>query len=191
VADRHRLLVVTGSRVFDCDAIPRSWARHQLVQAFARVRPDLVAHGGAAGWDRYTDELALWLGVPRAVFDLSGPVRVLRDGHAVALPVAQDGARLPHMLLPGGGGRLLKDAARYRYSGPLPRNEALMRWAADRAAEGHDVEVVGAIAPWSSSGGTRRALDHAAAFDLRITVVDVPTSAWPAEDPAIEGQHEA
>jgi len=66
-----------------------------------------------------------------------------------------------------------------------------MRWAADRAAEGHDVEVVGAIAPWSSSGGTRRALDHAVAFDLRVTVVDVPTSAWPAEDPAHEGQHGA
>lgn len=191
MADPQRILIVTGSRVWDCDAIPRAWARAALVQAFARVRPDLVAHGGAPGWGTYADELALWLGVPRAVFSITGPVRVLQQGHAVALPVAQDGARLPHLLVPGGGGRMLKDAARYRYSGPLPRNEAMMRWAADRAAEGHVVDVVSARAPWSPSGGTAMATRCARDFDLRVTEIEVQRSARPAEDPAHEGQHGA
>lgn len=161
------IIVLTGSRAWDTDAKSRSWARGALVQTFALHGPDLVAHGAAPGWDHEGDSLAQWVGVPRAVFALS--------------------RQIPFLHLPGGTARPLADADRYRYDGPLPRNAALMRWAADRAADGHRVVVVGCIAPWSVTRGTRHAIEQAKALDLNVVEIEAPESSFPDDRDEWEG----
>ncbi len=164
MTDRQRILVVTGSRAFEADDRSRAWARRAMLGAFHLVGPSIVVHGGAPGWDLYAEHLATWLGLPRVAFELGQ-----RGLDAV-----------PWVLPPGGARRKVKNAERYRYNGPLPRNEAMMRWAADQLATGHHVDVVAARAPWSSTGGTLHAVKHARAFELPTQELEVPSEAWPA-----------
>jgi len=164
VSDRQRILVVTGSRAFEADDRSRAWARRAMLGAFHLVGPSIVVHGGAPGWDLYAEHLATWLGLPRIVFAL-GPRQLIAE---------------PRIHLPGGAFRAVKDGKRYGYSAPLPRNEAMMRWAADQLATGHHVDVVAARAPWSSTGGTLDAVKHARAFELPTRELEVPSEAWPA-----------
>jgi len=171
VADALRVLVVTGSRAFDVDANARAWARWAIAHKFSAFCPDVIAHGAARGVDTYADELAAWLGIPRAVFGLSKSTA--------------------HLRLPSGMSRPIKNDLRYKFSDPLSRNDALVRWAADQSAEGHVVEVLGLRAPWATTRGTKYTLDRALELDLRIDTPTVTARAWPAEDPAHEGQHGA
>lgn len=165
--DPKSIVVLTGSRAWAVDAKCRAWARGALVQTFALHTPDLVAHGAAPGWDHEGDTLARWLSIPRALFALNRPG--------------------PFLHLPTGSSRPLVDADRYRYSGPLPRNATMARWAADRAAEGHRVVVVGCIAPWSVTGGTRHAIEHARALDLNVVEIEAPADAFPDDSNEWEG----
>lgn len=159
------ILILTGSRAWAVDARSRTWARRALARAFVELSPDVVAHGGARGWDTEGDQLAAWLSIARAVFPL--------------------GEARPY-LIRAGGGRPLAHADRYPYQGPLPRNAAMMHWGADRAAEGHKVQVLAARAPWSGTGGTRHAIGQARLFGLPVTDLEFPPEAWP-DDQEPEG----
>ena len=159
-----RILVVTGSRAFDVDDRSRFWAKAALTGSFVKYLPGLVVHGGARGPDTWAEELAAWLGLPRAVFELGGRAE----------------SKLPHLRLPNSS-RLLHGADRYRYpsADPLARNDTMIRWAADQAARGHVVWVVGLRAPWSSTGGTARTLAAARNMELAVEVFEAPAEAWP------------
>lgn len=162
-----RILVVTGARVLDVDDRPRRWARMRVAEAitdtlFTTGGPaDLVVHGDAAGPDRWAEDLATYLLLPRVVFSLVLPGR----------PVSRSGSRW----------RATRDADRYTYDGPLPRNAVMMRWAADRRAEGHVVEVLALTAPWSNTGGTRHAMARAEELELPVIHYDAPDDAWPRD----------
>jgi len=157
------ILVVTGSRAFDAGDRAKAWARAAMLGAFSTSSPHVVVHGAADGWDSYAEHLALWLGLPRIIFAL-GPRGTTSE---------------PRLHLPGGAVRAVKKGERYRYEGPLPRNEAMMRWAADQRADGHIVSVVSARAPWSATGGTLDAVKHARAFELPTWELEVPSDVWP------------
>jgi len=175
-SDHKRIIIVTGSRAFEVCRRSRFWGRRAMARELSSRSPDIVAHGAAKGWDTYCDEFAEWAGIARAAFPLAGR-----------------GApeRCPELWLPNGARRPLKNADRYAYSAPLPRNEAMMRWGADHCEAGHSVTVVACVAPWSSSGGTQHAIDRARAFELKVDLIVVPSDVWPEEDPAVEGQHGA
>lgn len=153
------ILILTGSRAWMVSARSRAWARWALARAYVELSPDVVAHGAALGWDTEGDQLAAWLSIARAVF----PLREAR----------------PYLVHPARGTRPLANEDRYPYQGPLPRNAAMMRWGADRAAEGHRVIVLSARAPWSNTGGTRHAIQQAALVGLPITDLVIPPEAWP------------
>ncbi len=172
----RRILVICGSRALDASPRPRRWAKREIAAALARFAPDVVVHGFARGPDTWADELAACLELPRVHFALS-----------VDRPWCFD-AR--------GVGRLAKGAERYTYDGapkvkPLARNEAMMRWAADRSTEGHIVMVLALRAPWATTKGTAHALTCARDFELAVTAPDLPPDAWPDESDAHEGQHGA
>lgn len=164
-----RILVVTGARVLDVDARPRRWARWCIARSFVAhggSPAGLVVHGGARGPDTWADELAEYLLLPRVVFPLVAPGR----------PALWRGTRA----------RAARDAERYAYDArdPLARNIAMARWGADRAAEGHHVEVLALTAPWSPTRGTRHAMARAEEFGLPVTHCDAPSDAWPEESPS-------
>lgn len=161
------VLILTGSRVWVVDARSRAWARRALARAYVEFSPDVVAHGGAPGWDTEGDQLAAWLSIPRAVFPITKGV-------------------VPY-LIRAGGGRPIAHAERYRYEGPLPRNAAMMRWGADLASEGHKVRVLSARAPWSGTGGTRHAIGQAQLVGLPVTDLEVPPEAFPDDRGEFEG----
>lgn len=163
--DPMRILVVTGSRAFDVDPRSRFWAKAAITGSFANHIPGLVVHGGARGPDTYANELATWLGLPRVVFGLGV------SGLAV-------------LCYPDGRARKINDAERYAFSGkdPLSRNDAMNRWAADQAARGHAVKVVGLLAPWSNSNGTAYTLVSARNHDLDAETFEAPAEAWPKSD---------
>ena len=165
-----RILVVTGARVLDVDERPRAWAR-RLVAHWMTFGADgrdvgLVVHGDAPGPDRYAEDLAGYLLLPRVVFRLVEPgVPVLRSG---------------------GKAREVKDAGRYRYDArdPLARNRAMVQWAADRAAEGHLLLVLALTAPWSNTNGARYTMARARELELPVMHFDAPDDAWPREEGA-------
>ena len=186
---RIRILVVTGSRAIDVDRRPRRWAKRERAAAFglppdrdrpcsaaAGFAPDVVAHGFARGPDAWADELAAYLEVPRVHFALS--------------------ADRPWYFDAKGVGRLARGAELYTYDGtpktkPLARNEAMMSWAAAKRDEGHVVLVLALRAPWTNTQGTRHAMDRASRYQLAVTAPELPSDAWPEEDPRGEGQHGA
>jgi hypothetical protein len=158
-----RILVVTGARVLDVDDRPRRWARMRIAQAVTTGPVDLVVHGDAVGPDRWAEDLASFLLLPRVVFPLVAPGR----------PVSRSGSRA----------RATRDADRYTYDArdPLARNATMVRWAADRAAEGHQVEVLALTAPWSNTRGTRHTVERARELELSVMHFDAPDDAWPRE----------
>ena len=163
MTDSMRILVVTGSRAFDVDHRSRFWAKAAITGSFTNHLPGLVVHGGARGPDTWAEELAAWLGLPRVWFGVGG-------------------AGLAVLRLPNGHARKINDAERYAYASrdPLARNDAMMRWAADQAARGHAVQVVGLLAPWSKSNGTAYTLVSARNHDLTVETFEAPAEAWPA-----------
>jgi hypothetical protein len=160
-----RILVVTGSRALDVDTPSRAWGRRTVAMALTvKMEVGLVVHGDAVGPDRWAEDLASYLLLPRVVFPLVAPGR----------PVSRSGSRA----------RATRDADRYTYdaSAPLTRNAAMMRWAADRAAEGHQVEVLALTAPWSTTRGTRHTVERARELELPVMHFDAPDDVWPRED---------
>lgn len=157
-----RILVVTGSRALDVDDRPRRWARRLVAHWMTEVA--LVVHGGARGPDLYADSLAAYLFLPRVVFPLVAPGR----------PLTRAGNRA----------RATRDADRYAYDvrDPLTRTAAMVRWAADRAAEGHDVTVLGLRAPWAITRGTAHTLTLAREAELHVVEHEPPEEAWPEMD---------
>jgi hypothetical protein len=162
-----RILVVTGSRALDADARSRFWAKSAITESFVNHLPGLVVHGGARGPDTWAEEFAAWLGLPRVWFGVGG-------------------AGLAVLRLPNGHARKIVDAERYAYASrdPLARNDAMIRWAADQAARGHAVKVVGLLAPWTNSGGTAYTLVAARNHDLSVRTFEAPAEVWP------EGEYE-
>ncbi len=173
-----RILAFSGSRAFDTDIRPRSWARRQVARAILEFQPHLIAHGAAKGWDAYAQDFAGWAGIAQACFALD------RFGGRWV-------ERGPERIEVGGKRHKLEGAERYRYAEPLVRDEVMMRWLADMTAQGHEPLVVASIAPWSTTGGTRKTIEYAKAFDLPVRLIEVPSAAWPAEDAAHEGQNGA
>lgn len=163
-----RILVVTGARALDVHGPSRAWARrlvaHWMTIASEAGEVGLVVHGDARGPDSWADYLALWLNLPRIVFSLVRP----------GAPVLWDGQRT----------RPARDAERYRYDwrDPLSRNAAMIRWAADRRAESHDVSVLALTAPWSPTGGTRATMARALEYELPVIHHDAPDWTWPECD---------
>lgn len=156
----QHILVVTGARVLDDTTAARAWARRAIVHAMGTVVADvglvtLVVHGGARGPDAWSDELAVWLDIPRVVFSLS---------------------RFEPRVRSERGDRPAVEAERYRYdnSDPLARNAAMVRWAADRAMEGHAVRVLALTASWSETGGTRHTMARARHHGLVVEHHDAP-----------------
>lgn len=151
-----RILVVAGSRVLSDRSAAETWAKRAIASACARLEVECVAHGNASGPDTWADDHAAWLGVPRVVFAL------LSSGR----PVVMLGPRA----------RPIQRAEHYAYDhrDPLARNAALMRWAADRAAKGHVVEVLGLVAPWATTRGTDHALRCARDLELPVTRIEAP-----------------
>lgn len=177
------ILLVTGSRAWDADRRSARWARDRIARwvlghwhdnVSLGAAMEVVAHGDAPGPDTYADEIADALLIPRVVFPLGGwgtPVLRDREGH--------DRRRQK--------GRLLRDAESWRFpSGdPLERNATMVRWAAAQEKAGHSVIVLGLVAPWTLTGGTRHTLRLAATLGLRVEEYppeDVPAAAWPAEE---------
>lgn len=155
-----RILVVCGARVLDAGAESRRWAKAVIARRMVGWDATLVAHGGARGPDTWADELAAWLGLPRVVF----------------LP-----GKTP-LIVTARGRRAIRGADRYLSTDPLSRNTAMMRWAADRAAEGHAVEVLALHAPWSTTHGTTHAVGVGRGFDLCVMQATAETKGSPQFD---------
>ena len=156
----RRILVICGSRALDASPRPRRWAKREIAAALARFAPDVVVHGFARGPDAWSDELAVWLDIPRVVFSLS---------------------RFEPRVRSERGDRPAAEAERYRYdsSDPLSRNAAMIRWAVDRAAEGHAVRVLALTAGWSGTGGTRHTMALARDAGLHVEHHEAPDWTWP------------
>lgn len=155
-----RIIIVCGARVLADSADARSWAKGIIATRIVSGGASVVAHGGAIGPDSWADELASWLDLPRVVFALRGRRAVL---------------------VVGGRVRDVRHAERYAYDSrdPLGRNGVLMRWSADRAAEGHEVSVLALHAPWSSTQGTAHAARMAREIGLQVMEFTAPPEMRP------------
>jgi hypothetical protein len=133
---------------------------------------DIVIHGDAPGLDRFVDRVADAMLLPRVVFPVGVPGAFVRDrGHGMQGTVV----------------RAMRDAADFMYAAadPIARDKAMVRCAAARMARNYKVRVIGIIAPWSTSKGTRRTLDFAVEARLDTYEISgdlIPPDAWPVED---------
>ena len=155
------LLLVTGSRALALTAPARWWATRRILAALARLDDgaDLVT-GDAAGPDEWARRLAIAAGVPALVFNLYG--RVI-DGQA--------GWRWTEQVRPFG----VPEAKRW----PLRRNDAMVQYAAERAASGARVQVLALTAGWATTKGTQYTAAAARKAGLAVEACEAPGELGP------------
>lgn len=133
------LLVVAGARALDVSPAARLWAMRELAARVFDGRTTTVVQGRCAkSPDEWADELAKLARLTRVAWPIDG-------GPQVLYPVQLFGWHV----------RGLRDAARYPYCGPIPRNEAMARWAGDQLRAGHDVTAVTLRCDWPAADGRR------------------------------------
>ena len=134
-----RILVVAGARALDVSPAARLWAMRELAARVLSGRYTTVVQGRCAkSPDEWADELAKLGRLVRIAWPIDG-------GPLVSIPVQPFGWHV----------RDLRDAARYPYQGPLPRNEAMALWAGDQRRAGHDVDAVTLRCDWPAADGRR------------------------------------
>jgi hypothetical protein len=154
------LLLVTGSRALDRTPAAAWWAQQQILGAMARLEhgADIVT-GDALGPDEWARRLAITAGLTALVFNLYG--RVI-DGQA--------GWRWTEQARPFG------DAAK-RW--PLVRNDAMVKYVAERAASGDRVRVLALTAGWATTRGTQYTAARARAAGLIVEACECPGELGP------------
>lgn len=170
-----KVLIVCGARVLDASPSARRWAKAELASAVLSFTPDLIAHGDARGPDRWADELAAWLGIPRVVFAIFGG---LSDPY------------VPIVRRPDRSTRPTKDAERFRYDpkDPKGRNAALMAWGAAQRDTGHAVQVCALYAPWTATRGTAHAAGLAREHGLVVTELTASPDLMPDTNDCTGGE---
>ena len=117
-------------------------------------RADTIVHGACEGPDTWADGLAWTSLLTRVAWPLGGIAHVIRHtGDA-----------------PAWASRPIANAESYRYDGPHPRNDAMARWAGDRARV-DDVRALTLRCAWPLVDGERATQGTAHARDRLVAAL--------------------
>lgn len=152
MADPRRILVVSGARALSRTPAARVWSLAQIATAMHAHCADTIVHGACEGPDVWADLIAREAHITRVKFPLE------TRAHALFFRGRAWNARE------------IADPDRYAYATPLARNDAMARWAGDRAR----VDDVRALTPrcdWPMRDGERATQGTAYARDRLVAAL--------------------